>query len=416
VSLRRWPAAVPAWRRAAPPTPALGIGISLLLGSGGLDAATAMMISDDDVRLDLGMQLQTRVERSTATDTTGGDWDAVDARPGEPEDLDWSIRRARLVLAGSYGTDYQFNLTLAADQVDTTGADQGRTPQLYRAWVERQFFAGSAVQTIHAGLDYPFFNRTDATSKTYLFPMERASAALMTVRGVGGRYQYTMPNYDLGIDVMESLDPAKPVANAGRREGMFYSARLEVSPLDGPKPSYQESWAGQPGQAVLLAADVGYDNRDLAVPGVVTSRVGYGIEALGHFDELSVLAELRFLRTTGEPFAAGATATATLRQRVFVIQGGYTFPSGELTFEPAVRLQIIDLDTGIGDQPVTYDGGAQNPGPDAEWGDSGRELDLGLNCYLHGHSNKLQLSYSRWEAIGGAAYASIWRLQHQLAF
>ncbi len=231
-----------------------------------------MMISDDDVRLDLGLQLQSRVERSSATGITGEDWDAVDSRAGQPEDLDWSIRRARLALAGSYGTDYQFNLTLAADQDDLTGYQQQRTPALYRAWVERQFFAGTAIQTIHAGLDAPFFNRVDATSRTFLFPEERASAALLTVRGVGARYLYSTTSYDFGVDVMESLDPGKPVANAGRREGMFYSGRIELSPLDGPKPSNQESWAGQPGQGVLLCLDAGYDDRDLQTAGLVTNR------------------------------------------------------------------------------------------------------------------------------------------------
>ncbi len=99
-----------------------------------------------------------------------------------------------------------------------------------------------------------------------------------------------------------------------------------------------------------------------------------------------------------------------------VAEAGYAMPYDGLILEPAVRYQVINLDTGLGDQPVTYDGGPQNPGPDAEWGDSGTQIDLGLNCYLHGHSNKIQLSYSRWEAKGGAGHANIWRLQHQLAF
>lgn len=372
-----------------------------------------MMVPDDDVRLNLTVEAQTRVERSSATDVSGASYDTVDDRDGDAADADFQIRRARLGVAGSYGMGYQFRLELSADHDDQQGYQTDRGVQLYRAYAERQFYTGTVTQTLHAGLDFPFFNRADAVNRTFLFPQERATAALMTVRGVGVRYLYDAPDADLGVDIMESLDPSRPAANAGEREGLFYSARLEFSPLEGAKPAYQESWAGAPGQGVLLCGDIGFDDRDLATAGEVTERLGYGFEALLHADELSLSTELRYLRTRTTPLNAPGT-TSSLHQRVFVIQGGYALPSGnDLVFEPALRLQLIDLADGTA---VDYDGGGSNPTLDAEWGDTGREIDAGINCYLHRHSNKVQLSFARWQAKDSSAHADIWRLQHQLTF
>ncbi len=384
------------------------------LAASAAPGASAMLVPDDDVHLNVGMQLDTRVERTSASDTVGADWDTVDDRAGEAADANWSIRRARLNIAGTYGSSLQFALSFAADNDDATGNGVSRTAALYLAHVDYAFYAGSGTQTIKGGLEYAFFNPTDEHSRSFLLPEERPGAALMTVRGVGAGYRYSMSNVDAGVDVMESLDPGKPAGNAGLREGMFYSARVEFAPMDGPKPAYQESYAGKAGEGILLGADVGLDQRDLSVAGVTTQRLGYGVEGLAHFDEISALLEVRWERVRATPISGGPETS--IDQRVYTIQGGYAFPFESWMLEPCARLSLIDFDTQAGSTALNYDGTVQVPGSDAEWGDSGRQFDLGLNCYFKGHNNKLQLSFAHWQAKGGDAKANIWRLQHQLAF
>jgi hypothetical protein len=378
-------------------------------------AAQAVMIADDSFRLNLDAAIATRIEHASADDAAGGDWDAVLARPGRGDQLDFSVRRARFGLSGGYGAGYRFAVTVRADDVDARGDQTGRTVDLYKAWVDRDFASGEVTNTVHLGLDQPYFNRSQTIEPYWLFPQQRASGALMSPRGVGARYKLTSPSLDLGFDVMNNLDQAKPAANAGKADGLFYSARLEFSALDGPKAQYRESWAGEPGESVLLAMDVGYDDNDYAIPGIRTDRIGYGIEGLAHYDEFSGLIELRFLRESQSSF--NGTPTASVAQRVFIAQAGWAIAIERgVALEPAVRLELIDLDTSNDSEAVTYDGGPHNPGTDAEWGDSGRQIDLGLNLYLARQANKLQLSYSHWEAESGNGKAEIFRFQHQLFF
>jgi hypothetical protein len=380
-----------------------------------MHAAQTVMINDDSFHLNVGADLETRVEHAGADAPAGGDWDAVLARPGKSDQLDFSMRRVRLGLSGGYGGGYRFAVTLRADNVDATGYQASRGVNVYKAWVDRDFASDDLTHTIHAGLDQPFFNRSQAIHTYWLFPQQRATAAMLSPRGVGARYKLSGLAFDLGLDVMNDLDAGKPAANADKADGLFYSARLELAPLDAPKPAYRESWAGEAGEAILLALDIGYDNADYATPGFKTDTVCYGIEALGHFDEFSCLAELRFQRAKQSSFTG--LPDATLNQRVFLAQAGWAVAVDKgIALEPAVRLQLIDLDTNNDSEAVAYNGGPHNPGLDSEWGDSGRQIDVGLNLYLHRHTNKLQLSFSHWEAESGDGRADIIRLQHQLFF
>jgi hypothetical protein len=379
-------------------------------------AASALMVDDNSVRLSAGAELQLRGEHASATAPTSGSWDPVLAQAGEPDAFDFSIRRARIGLNGAYGSFWRFDVAIRADQVDTEGYQTRRGLELYKAWVERVFPEGDLTHTLHGGLDYAFFNRAASISPYYLLPEARPTVALMAPRGVGVRYLMSGQVFDFGVDLMNSLDPGRPAANAQHGDGLFYSARLEYSALDGPKPAYRESWAGEQGQGLLLALDVGLDHNDHGTPGVETNAVGYGIEAVGHFDQFSFLTELRFLRMR---FASLVGGPETYRnQRVFCIQGGWAIPlsSQGMALEPAMRLSLIDFDTDNDHEVVPYDGGASNPGPDSEWGDSGRQIDFGLNLYFNGHGNKLQFSVAHWDAEAGNASATIIRIQQQLYF
>jgi len=380
-----------------------------------LSGAT-VMVADDDVRLDLGILEQARAERADATAADGTEWDVVRARPGNSDDIDWSLRRARLGVAGTYDQDYRFNLTLDADLIDLQGYQETQNVGIYYAWLARDFSSGEATQTINAGLNDAFFNRADSAAPYFLFPSERASAALMTVRGIGVGYHLATPDADFGIDLRQSLDPNKPVENASNADGFFYSVRLEFSPLDGAKPAYQESYAGAPGEGILLTGDYGVDDRDQSLPGYTIRKEGYGFEGLGHLDGLSVLLEARYLNLDQASNGGGAGPSSENHQRVLIVQAGYATQLGQMVFEECGRWSEITFDAPAGSPPPNYNGGTYNPQPDSDWGDSGKQYDLGINLYLKGHANKLQLAYSRWTASSGAARAGIWRLQQQLFF
>jgi hypothetical protein len=378
-------------------------------------ASQAAMIGDDSFRLNLSADAQTRAEHASADAPTGGGWDTVLARPGSSDQLDFSIPRARVGLNGSYGAGYRFDLSLRAVDVDTAGNGASRGIELYKAWVEREIGDATAHSILHLGLDQPFFNRSQSIYQYWLFPQQRATGAMLEPRGVGVRYLLAGQAFDFGFDVMNNLDAAKPAANADKSDGLFYSARLELSALDGPKPAYRESYAGDQGEGLLLALDVGYDAADYGTPGVKTDSLCYGIEAVGHFDQLSCLAELRFQHDRTSSFTAAPSGSRDAR--IFLAQFGYAMLIGRgVALEPAIRLELIDLDTANSSEAVPYDGGPHVPGPDSDWGDSGRQIDIGLNLYLARHSNKLQFSYSHWDAESGSGGADIIRLQHQVYF
>ena len=387
-----------------------------LVACGAWLSGATVMVSDDDVRLDLGLLEQARAEHADATADDGADWVLVRARPGTSDNVDWSLRRARLGVTGSYDQDYRLNLTLAADLIDVGGYQEAQDVGIYYAWLGYDFSTGEATQSITVGLNDAFFNRVDSASAYFLFPSERVSAALMTVRGIGVGYHLTTPDADFGIDLRQSLDPDKPAENAGNADGVFYSTRLEFSPLDGPKPAYQESYAGAAGEGILLTADYGVDDRDQSVPGYTTRRRGYGFEGLGHVDGLSVLLEARYLNVDQDSNGGGAGASTENHQRVLLVEAGYATAFGAMVLEECGRWSETNFDAPAGSPAPNYNGGTSNPLPDSDWGDSGRQYDLGINLYLKGHANKLQVAYSRWTASSGAARAGIWRVQQQLFF
>jgi hypothetical protein len=228
--------------------------------------------------------------------------------------------------------------------------------------------------------------------------------------------------FTFGADVMESLDPGKPGANATHSDGLFYCSRLEVSCLGGKKPGYMESYAGKEGHSLILAADIGYDSGDYQIADHKIKALCYGIEALYHLNGLSALAEYRALRTENDSLLGAGDAK--INSRIWLIQAGYAMPVGSTFVEPALRFTKIDYDTAT-TETVNYNGtvGGLPPaltgaptGTDSENGLSGKQLDVGVNWYLSGHNIQIQLAYSYWKAEAGDAKANIVRLQEQVAF
>ena len=73
--------------------------------------------------------------------------------------------------------------------------------------------------------------------------------------------------------------------------------------------------------------------------------------------------------------------------------------------EPAVRVERIDLDSDRDEAGVLT----------GEGSNSGLFVDVGLNYYISGNNNKLQLSLSSFQPEAGSGDALVLRLQHQLS-
>jgi hypothetical protein len=397
--------------RAAGPLAALGVLLACIAAAAPqAQAANAPVVSsDEEMTLHLDAWVQTQIEHADAAGPAGEIQDPFYGRDGQSDEADAEIRRAHLELDGSYYAIYRFAVVVAADGAGGQDGSSSRTASLYQAWVDRDFTLGGETHTLHLGLDYPFFNRAYGGSPYDLLPEARPSGALLGFKGVGARYRVSGDQFDFGVDVQNNLGGGKPAANAGERGGLCYSARFELDLAKGSKPAYRESYAGKNGEGLILAGDVAYDDHDTGTAGSVTTGFGYGVEALGHLDAISVLAEARWAIITVIPDTGSSLER---HQSVLLVQGGYAFPLGSgMALEPAMRTSWMNFDTGTG--AVPYDDASD---PDSDWGSTGVEYDFGVNLYLDQHTNKLQLSYSHWQAAVGQGHADIWRFQHQLTF
>jgi hypothetical protein len=184
-----------------------------------------------------------------------------------------------------------------------------------------------------------------------------------------------------------------------------------------------ESFLGKDGTGVLISAEYGI-NRDDNTPGnnTSTNTTAYGFEVLAHHNAFTALAEYR--QTIAKPVTP---TTAALDENTvatcYLIQVGYAMPMGDQVLEPAFRWTRLNKrahGTGSGVN------GENSPYGTSEYGESGYSWDLGVNYYIHGFSNKLQLAWQHWRAEDGAMVgnpseyvapkADIVRIQWALAF
>ena len=385
----------------------------------------AVEVADDQLSIKVGMDIQTRVTSAVAHNATGGEWDIDNARNGSSNDAQFMERRARLLLDGKYGDDWNFFLSFRADGTDQKGNGNPRAVDLFKAYLRRYFKVDDDLSMYaQAGVDYPFFNRGILGDPAWLFCNMRPTVNLMGIRSSGARYMISQTWFDIGFDVMNSQDPAKPVGNANQRDGLFYSGRIEYTAFSdsGKKAPYRESFWGKPGHSLLLAADVGYDNNDYGVVNEKTNALCNGLEALFHWDGLSAIAEARWLRTKASGIN-GAGADTDVHSHVYLAQAGYAFPVGSLILEPALRFSKIDLDSKNGSEAQAFNSAtgvpglpgylAPNQGIDAV--NSGNMLDVGLNIYFS-KVTSVQIDFSHWKGETSPADANIIRTQLQIAF
>lgn len=155
----------------------------------------------------------------------------------------------------------------------------------------------------------------------------------------------------------------------------------------------------------------------------------WGPDMLVHMNALTMVAAYKYRVTAWDSQSdiGGMPVDPTdLHSSVWTIGGAWAIPAAGYVFEPALRYSRIDMDTRR-DEFANYaaggpDAGLALPGP-SPWAsnrndtsNSGDLVEMGLNWYIKGHGNKLQLTYTNWRAEEGVGRASMFILQHQLAF
>lgn len=361
----------------------------------------ALEVKDDDMKLGLTLQLQLRADVSSAETAAGADYDVMTGNANAGDPVDFYNRRLRFGLKGVYKNDYKVSVVFAADK----GQAKDKAITLYEATLSRVWRdeARNLTHEFKAGLANAFYSGAvgSCSSAGYLLPGIRGTEALGTYRGNGVAYMLTAPVGRFGVDIQNNVNDD---TSATASDGMFYSARAEVSmPGEWNIAKPTESFLGKAGKGVLGAVDYMTNVR----AGNTTTTSGYGIELLGHFDAVTALAEYRTTSTEV------STTSTTTDASVWLVQAGYAMPLGNAIIEPAVRYQVIDKNTDNDKEGTSY-------GTALDYGTSGTQIDVGVNYYISGNNNKVQVAYTMWEgeenAAGDTATADILRAQWQLWF
>ena len=397
-----------------------------LLGSA-IPSTYALSIKDDVVSLSPGVRIQTRATHADANGATGNEYrvqSGTDNAVNEP--LDFMIRRARLYMNGKYGANWKFSLAINADNVDAAGttsssaAGNSRIVNMRYAWAERTFKMGDDfAHIIHFGLDKPYNNPADAgmSSSRELFPTGQVTSVMLAPRGVGIGYRFTGPMFLFAADLQNNTNTARDVTgtNAQEEEGFFYGARVEIAPSkEWFIAKRAESFVGKEGTGLNLGLSYGVNDDARTQIGTAPATsdqavaiTAYGADLMFHWNMLSMYAEYRLMNTETET-VSGAAPSTDIDGTGWVVQAGWAFPlANGSAIEPALRYSQLDLNTDADETSVV--GSTDIAG-------SGNQFDIGVNYYIDGHNNKLQLAYQMWEAEEGEGDANIIRLQHQLNF
>lgn len=399
--------------------------------------AHALSVKDDDVKLGLTLQIQARAEYADASNKNAGpggtDYAPAEGSNGAPDDLDFYIRRARFGLKGTWKDDYTFALVMRADGAGATSST--KTMDFYEATIGRKFKSadGSIQHGVEFGYMGPHYNTAAGnvhSSSSFLFTNDAITAqgALLAPRNAGIKYHLSAPWISGWVDVQnltkgsrgdgDSVNAATgwDNAKADQGEGLWTSARIHISPEGEWKmDKAQETWAGKEGKGILVGLDIAQNSNDMS-GGDTYSSMGYGIDIVFHMDGLSALAEYRVAENDRDSDTPDSDTNPTSQKSsAWRIQAGYALPMGDTFVEPAIRYSVLDVNEDDDKEGTSF--GSK------DYGTSGSQLEVGVNWYLHGHANKLQLTYLSWTGEEGATApndkepsADIVRAQWQLAF
>lgn len=393
--------------------------------------AGAEVISDDAAKVTVGLMTQARMDVSRGSAANNTTYSPSENAAGQPDTVDFYLRRVRPYLKGTFGDGFLFQMTLAADNAGKNGSN-AVTVTLFDAYAGRKFTSGDISHTIVAGKKNAWFYTGNFNQATGLMPSFRPTVPVGVPNNVGVSYKLDAPIIRFGVDVLNNAgagftsstamgaagdDAASASQDTG--EGLWYSGRLEVTGAGDWASPWQESFAGKPGHGFVVGLEAATVDRDrLAAvtagqPGTAFATI-IGVEGMIHVDGLTAVADFRTQKTAFTQDVGANPADVT--SRTFTIQAGYALPTSMALVpivEPAVRFSKIDNNTDNSNEGANY--GA------SDYGASGRQLEVGLNAYFNGHKNKLAIEYIHWTGEEGAAgtdspTAHILRVQHQLWF
>lgn len=367
----------------------------------------------------------------------------------ESDDLRLAFRRVRLSAEVKTGNDWFGLITLRSDNLSTNGttsANSSGNPAitLYQAYFGKTFKSDSVEHEIKFGLDKIYNNDSSISSAAGLLAVDRPLATLLSSqREVGLGYFFRLPFLRAGVEIQNNANLARSTtpstANFDRKPGIAKSFRIEFSPGAEYLPAKkQESYVGAIGTELLVGFDYQNSGKSYAISNEERILTVFGPDLLLHHDNLTFLAEYRYSKlerdaTTGNLAAA---QNNSLGGQHWDAQVGYVLPL-DLSFkiEPAIRYSHIDwskendersswgvnnardnnviaptsllAQAGLTDAALSN--GTTNLG-------SGNEIDIGVNLYWNGHSNKTQLTYISWDAEHGDGRAAAFVAQHQIQF
>lgn len=410
---------------------------------GAVAPAFGASIKDDQMSLAFKGVIQARVDlMNDGSNATGGDYDVLRGVDGSSEPMRFDVRRARFGVEAKMG-DWKAVLTIRAEKNDTIGsaggssaldpggtanggantANANRTLQLYYANITRSFkLDDGLVLAVRGGLDKAYNAESSISSSTFLFPSDTVVDERIEQRNVGVGAMLTSAFINAGIDIQNNSTTTKDgdASAAGVKNGLFYSGRIEFTPVAEWMPTKKmQSFTGKEGTHLVIGADVQVDDKNLngaaAAAGgtyVSTKTVAYGPDVLFHWNGLTAYAEYRMSKVTRD-VVAGA-AQADLEGRFWDIMAGYAIPVSDIYVEPAIRFSSVDTDKNTEVTNAGYNAGAAGGAIDN--GGDGTTFELGVNLYFDGHNNKMQIGFQHWSAENGDADANIIRIQQQISF
>ena len=377
--------------------------------------ASAFELAGDEWSLSFEPRIQSRIELASASDENGDDYDIWERSTTEnPQAANFYLRRARLYMKGKHQDGWKFNITLSADNLGRGGDADGADPTVRYMWVGKDFKAEDMKHSVSFGLDKhsSSLDMWDSSSK-YLLPNAKLVEQYGGPRSVGINYKLATPIFTIGAGIADeaeglTFDGTDVDAGSNNNDWLFY-ARVET----GLKEEWtlakrSESYLGKEGFGHLagLGFDIKTDGSDEAGAGTEAGledddRMTINLDYLIHYNQITALFALA-QTSFGDAYGDDLSALG------LVLQAGYAFPqdNGEV-FEVAARISLIDNDMDEDEEQGVLD---------REGGDSGTYVDLGVNYYLDGHSNKFQAGVQIYSPEEGDGSATVFRLAHQLDF
>ena len=393
----------------------------------------------------------------------GESYDPINGTAGEAQKARFDMRRVRLAVEAKYKDGWKGNITLAADKTDGNGYAVARNPTLYYANVGKGFKTGELEHEIGVGLDKPYTNESSISSSAGLLPTNRPAGDFVdSVRGVGAQYKILNKAFLASVNFFNNTTATGAQGGSSnglldeRVNGYFASLRVEGGMM--PKKK-QESYLGAEGTEFLVGYEVqsewdkqvayqwaspfpyvgAFTNLGAFNPTVASvtswseqSFLLHGPDVLVHAGALTAIAEYKMRKTSWESRSDGQTSVVNpeaVNSTVWNVQAGFAIPLADgQVIEPAARFAVMDFDTKRDEysnygRGVDYSGTAGNisAAPNASNTRhnatlSGNQIELGVNWYLTGNTNKLQFSYLNWQAEAGEGDAQMFIVQHQLTF